>query len=71
MQLEMKINNLRQDLSFMKQAEIKPNYKALGDKHGINQRTVKKYHEGYEGKPSKRNKASKLDKYKEEKYTSS
>lgn len=66
MQLEMKINNLRKDLSFMKQVDIKPNYKALADKNGLDQRTVKKYHEGYVGKPTKRKKISKLDKHKEE-----
>ncbi|MFQ6931018.1 MAG: hypothetical protein ACLRR3_08130 [Eubacterium sp.] len=29
-------------------------------------RTVKKYHKGYEGKPSTRNKGSKLDDYRQE-----
>ena len=61
-----KINNLRKDIAIMKQVEIKPNYKALSDKHGLDQRTVKKYNEGYEGKSNTRDKKSNLDKYKEE-----
>ena len=45
---------------------IKPNYAALGRKYEMDWRTVKKYHNGYEGKPSTRNKGSKLDFYKAE-----
>ena len=50
----------------MDSMDIKPNYAALGRKYGMDWRTVKKYHEGYQGKPNTRNKGSKLDKYKEE-----
>ena len=42
---------------------IKPNYAALGRKYGMDWRTVKKYHEGYQGKPKTRAKGSKLDEY--------
>ncbi len=45
---------------------IKPNYAALGRKYGMDWRTVKKYHEGYKGKPSTRNKGSRLDEYRDE-----
>ncbi len=45
---------------------IKPNYAALGRRYGMDWRTVKKYHEGYEGKPSTRNKGSRLDEYRDE-----
>lgn len=45
---------------------IKPNYAALGRKYGMDWRTVKKYHLGYQGKPSTRNKGSKLDEYRNE-----
>ena len=45
---------------------IKPNYAALGRKYGMDWRTVKKYHNGYEGRPDKRNKGSKLDEFKNE-----
>ena len=50
----------------MDSMDIKPNYAALGRKYGLDWRTVKKYHEGYEGKPKKRNKGSKLDAYRHE-----
>ena len=58
--------NLNGELSIMDSMDIKPNYAALGRKYGMDWRTVKKYHEGYQGKPNTRNKGSKLDKYKEE-----
>ena len=58
--------NLIGELSIMDSMDIKPNYAALGRKYGMDWRTVKKYHEGYQGKPNTRNKGSKLDKYKEE-----
>lgn len=41
MKLKDKLTNLRKDLAIMKIAEIKPNYRALGIKHNIDQRTVK------------------------------
>lgn len=50
----------------MKQVEINLNFKALADKHGLDQRTVKKYNDGYERKSKIRSKKSSLDKYKEE-----
>ncbi len=46
--------------------EIKPNFSELAREYGIDRRTVKKYYEGYEGKPKTRNKQSKLDKYYDE-----
>lgn len=58
--------NLKGELAVMDNLGIKPNYAALGRKYGMDWRTVKKYHEGYEGKPSTRNKGSKLDEYKQE-----
>ena len=59
-------NNLKGELAIMDSINIKPNYAALGRKYGMDWRTVKKYHNGYEGKPNTRNKGSKLDKYKDE-----
>ena len=44
----------------------KPNYAELGRKYGLDPRTVKKYHSGYEGKPKSRDKPSMLDKYLDE-----
>lgn len=62
----MKNNNLRGELAIMNNLGIKPNYAALGREYGMDPRTVKKYDEGYEGKPKTRNKASKLDYYRTE-----
>jgi hypothetical protein len=56
--------NLQGELTLMDNLDIKPNYAALGRKYGMNWRTVKKYHEGYKGKPNKRDKPSKLDSFK-------
>ena len=55
--------NLIGELSIMDSMGIKPNYAALGRKYGMDWRTVKKYHEGYQGKPETRAKGSKLDEY--------
>lgn len=58
--------NLKGELAVMDSLDIKPNYAALGRKYGMDWRTVKKYHNGYKGKPKTRNKGSKLDRYKAE-----
>ena len=50
------MNNLKGELSLMDNLEIKPNYAALGRKYGMDWSTVKKYHNGYKGKPKTRNK---------------
>lgn len=60
-----KINKLRQELMIMRTLEIKPNYSELARIHECDRRTVKKYDEGYKGKPSHRYKSSRLDKYKD------
>ena len=60
------LNKLKQELLIMKTENIKPNYSELARLHECDRRTIKKYNEGYEGKPIKRNKESRLDKYKEE-----
>ena len=57
--------NLKGELLLMKNMSIKPNFSALGREYGMDPRTVKKYYEGYEGKPKTRNKPSKLDSYRE------
>ncbi len=59
-------NNLKGELAVMDSLDIKPNYAALGRKYGMDWRTVKKYHNGYEGRSDKRNKGSKLDEYRNE-----
>ena len=58
--------NLKGELAVMDGLNIKPNYAALAREYGMDWRTIKKYHEGYKGKPSTRNKGSKLDEYKQE-----
>lgn len=58
------INNYLGVLNMMYQLDVKPNYAAFNRKYGLDWRTIKKYHEGYKGKPATRNKPSKLDKYK-------
>ena len=60
------IKNLKGELAVMDNLGIKPNYAALGRKYGMDPRTVKKYHNGYEGRSSTRNKGSKLDEYRAE-----
>ena len=60
---EIMKQNLIGELSIMDSMGIKPNYAALGRKYGMDWRTVKKYHEGYQGKPETRAKGSKLDEY--------
>ena len=47
----------------MKTQRIKPNYAELARLHECDYRTVKKYNNGYEGKPKNRAKESRLDKY--------
>ena len=59
-------NNLKGELAIMDSLETKPNYAALGRKYGMDWRTVKKYHNGYEGRSPTRKKGSKLDQYKTE-----
>lgn len=54
------MNNLKGELSVMDNLGIKPNYAALGRKYGMDWRTVKKYHNGYEGRPATRDKKADL-----------
>ncbi|CCQ92868.1 Integrase catalytic region [[Clostridium] ultunense Esp] len=58
--------SLKAQLNIIKLMDLKPNFSDLARQYGFDRRTVKKYYEGYEGKPKTRNKASKLDKYKDE-----
>ena len=58
-------SRLIRDLKMADLNGMKPNYAELGRIYDIDWRTVKKYHQGYKGKPENRNKPSKLDPYKE------
>ncbi|KXZ40716.1 hypothetical protein SAMN05661008_01472 [Alkalithermobacter thermoalcaliphilus JW-YL-7 = DSM 7308] len=55
--------NIVAQLNILKVMELKPNFSELAREYGIDRRTVKKYYEGYEGKPKNKNKTSKLDKF--------
>ncbi len=60
------MQNLTAHLNMIRAMKMKPNFSELARIYGIDRRTVKKYYEGYEGKPKSRNKPSKLDKYYDE-----
>ena len=58
-------DTLKAKLKLLKENEIKPNFAELARQSGMDYRTIERYYNGYEGKPSTRNKPSKLDTYKE------
>ena len=60
------LRNVKGQLEIMKTLKIKPNFSELERTFIIERHTIKKYYEGYKGKPANRNKPSKLDKYYEE-----
>lgn len=64
--MEENFKNMKGELEIMKALGIKPNYSELERAFKIDRHTIKKYYEGYEGKPAVKNKPSKLDKYYEE-----
>jgi len=52
-------------LRICKLNNTKPNFAELGREYDLDWRTVKKYYDGYEGKPKHRSKPSRLDKHSE------
>ena len=54
---------LKTQLKILKLSNIKPNFSELARQYDLDRRTVKKYYDGYEGKPVHREKRSKLDKH--------
>ena len=55
------LNKLKQELMIMKTNGIKPNYSELARLHKCDRRTVRKYDNGYIGKPiEKKDKLAKL-----------
>ena len=50
-------------LKILKLSNSKPNFSELARLYDVDRRTVKKYYDGYEGKPEHREKPSKLDKH--------
>jgi hypothetical protein len=53
-----KMKELKKQIEIIKVMGMKPNFSELARMYGIDRRTVKKYYEGYEGKPKKRNQAN-------------
>lgn len=50
-------------LKILKMNESKPNFSELARMYDVDRRTVKKYYDGYSGKPVHHNKSSKLDEH--------
>ena len=62
----MKIDDqMKAKLNLLKENDIKPNFAELTRQSGIDYRTIKRYYDGYEGKPATRNKPSKFDPYRD------
>lgn len=61
MTFEEKLCELRKEFTMIDNFSLKPNYKYLGELYDMDPRTIKKYYEGYDGKPTTRNKPSSLD----------
>lgn len=58
-------NKLLTQLRILKLTDSKPNFSELSRQYGVDRRTIKKYYDGYTGKPTHHDKPSKLDDYKE------
>ena len=54
-------SEIRKEITIIEQNQLKPNFAYLGRKYGLDPRTIKRYFNGYEGKPAHRNKSSILD----------
>ena len=50
-------------LKILRMNESRPNFSELARMYDVDRRTVKKYYDGYSGKPAHHNKSSRLDKY--------
>lgn len=58
-------DKLLTQLRILKLSNSKPNFSELARTYGFDRRTIKKYYDGYDGKPLHRDKPSSLDPYKE------
>ncbi|MDO4651067.1 MAG: IS21 family transposase [Eubacteriales bacterium] len=58
-----KINQMIAAKNLLEVLNLKVNYSELGRQYGMDPRTVKKYLNGYQGKPSSKPKPSRLDQY--------
>ncbi len=52
-------------LEILRLSNNKPNFSELARMYEVDRRTIKKYYDGYSGKPEHHNKSSKLDQYEE------
>lgn len=52
-------------LKILKLSNVKPNFAELARIYDLDWRTIKKYYDGYDGKPKHHSKPSKLDKHKQ------
>ena len=50
-------------LRLLKMSKIRPNFSELARQYDLDRRTIKKYYDGYEGKPEHHNKPSRLDEH--------
>ena len=57
------IDELRKEFTMLETFEMKPNFAYLSKKYNLDPRTIKKYYNGYNGKPKTRDKPSSLDEY--------
>lgn len=55
------ICELRKEITIMKTMNIKPNFASLAREYNLDYRTVKRYYDGYDGKPAHHNKKSNLE----------
>ena len=56
-------NKLLAQLKILKLMDTKPNFSELARIYSIDRRTIKKYYDGYEGKPKHHKKICRLDLY--------
>lgn len=56
-------NKLLSQLALIRLSNLKPNFSELSRIYGFDRRTIKKYYDGYEGKPKSRQKTSVLDEH--------
>lgn len=52
MEVFFMINKLLAQLKILKLSQLKPNFSELARMYGFDRRTIKKYYDGYNGKPS-------------------
>ena len=56
-------NSIITQIQILKLSNIKPNFSELARQYDLDRRTIKKYYDGYKGKPKHHTKSSKLDEY--------